>query len=308
MSDKNDVEKISIYGQMICAAAAGSTADVFTHPIDTIKVWLQTEKYIIETNKRVEQNKVSQQIKFRLSYLLKSKSQSRCRKNPRIVRIIATGIKNNGISSLYGGIMAGLQRQIAFCGVRLGIYDSVKQFYTDLFSVGKQKKHVEIKLLAGSTSGLIAVSLFQPIEVVKIRMQAQARSCKTKHLYSSTLNAYKQLFKGGLRSAWQGYGVNAARMSVVNMSELVTYDVIKELILEYGIFNNNIYCHFTSAFIGGLITTILASPIDVVKTKYMNAQKGVYAGVFSCVKSTFIKEGPLAFYKGTVEHSHVDIV
>lgn len=41
MSDKNDVEKISIYGQMICAAAAGSTADVFTHPIDTIKVWLQ---------------------------------------------------------------------------------------------------------------------------------------------------------------------------------------------------------------------------------------------------------------------------
>lgn len=40
-------------------------------------------------------------------------------------------------------------------------------------------------------------------------------------------------------------------MSVVNMSELVTYDVIKELILEYGIFNNNIYCHFTSAFIGG---------------------------------------------------------
>lgn len=49
-------------------------------------------------------------------------------------------------------------------------------------------------------------------------------------------------------------------MSIVNMSELVTYDVFKELILEYRIFNNNIYCYFTSAFIGGkLVCTSLRS-------------------------------------------------
>jgi len=298
MSDNKNVKIISIYGQMICAAAAGCTADVFTHPVDTIKVWLQTEKNATEVKKRTDQTKASQQLSFKFPISSSSKSQIHCKKSPTIVRTIAEGIKNNGISSLYGGIVAGLQRQIAFCGVRLGIYDSVKMFYTNLFCVKKENKHVEIKLLAGTTSGLIAVLLFQPTEVVKIRMQAQARSSKTKRLYSSTLNAYKQLFEGGFRSAWQGFGVNATRMSVVNMSELVTYDVIKELILEYGFLKNNIYCHFTSAFIGGLVTTILASPIDVVKTKYMNSQQGMYAGVFSCAKLLLINEGPLAFYKG----------
>lgn len=43
---------------------------------------------------------------------------------------IATMVKNEGPKSLYNGLVAGLQRQMSFASVRIGLYDSVKQFYT----------------------------------------------------------------------------------------------------------------------------------------------------------------------------------
>jgi len=59
------------------------------------------------------------------------------------------------------------------------------------------------------------------------------------------------LFKTGIREAWKGVETNAARLGVVNVCELVTYDVVKELILDYNIMRDNPACHFTSAFISG---------------------------------------------------------
>ena len=54
--------------------------------------------------------------------------------NQSVVRTIISGVRANGVTSLYGGIAAGLQRQIAFSSVRFGIYDSVKEFYMHLFN------------------------------------------------------------------------------------------------------------------------------------------------------------------------------
>jgi len=315
---------LSVYGQMTCAALAGCTADIFTFPLDTVKVWLQVQKTgskkvsssgnmnklyrsfsTLRQNKSVMSKPENATVRGarQSSKLFAFKSNHKTTKRvsrPTVFRTIANGVKSNGFSSLYGGLSAGLQRQIAFCGVRFGIYDSVKDFYSDLFGANKEGKQIGIRLLAGTTTPLIAVSLFQPTEVVKIRMQAQARSCKTKRMYPSTFSAYNHIFRGGLAAAWQGFSANAARLTVVNVSELVTYDVAKESILEYGLMKDNIFCHFSSAFIAGFVTTLVASPVDVVKTRYMNSQRGTYAGVFDCAKRLLMKNGPMAFYRGFV--------
>ena len=51
--------------------------------------------------------------------------------------LILHNIQTNGLRGLYGGITAGLQRQIAFCAVRIGCYDSIKEFYQELLPAGK---------------------------------------------------------------------------------------------------------------------------------------------------------------------------
>ena len=43
---------------------------------------------------------------------------------------IATMVRTEGPRSLYNGLVAGLQRQMSFASVRIGLYDSMKQFYT----------------------------------------------------------------------------------------------------------------------------------------------------------------------------------
>lgn len=39
-------------------------------------------------------------------------------------------VRTEGARSLYNGLVAGLQRQMSFASVRIGLYDSMKQFYT----------------------------------------------------------------------------------------------------------------------------------------------------------------------------------
>ena len=56
--------------------------------------------------------------------------------------------------------------------------------------------------------------------------------------------------------------------------------------------------HFTSAVIAGFCTTLVASPVDVVKTRYMNSPKGAYKGAVDCAVRMGVQEGFRAFYKG----------
>ena len=39
------------------------------------------------------------------------------------------------------------------------------------------------------------------------------------------------------------------------------------------------------------------SPVDVVKTRFMNAPRGRYRGVLDCARQTATKEGAGAFYR-----------
>lgn len=93
---------------------------------------------------------------------------------------------------------------------------------------------------------------------------------------------------------------NVSRNVIVNVAEIVCYDVIKDLILTKGYLRDGVPCHLTAATIAGLCTTLVASPVDVVKTRYMNSAAGEYRGAIDCAVKTFTQEGPLAFYKGFV--------
>lgn len=46
------------------------------------------------------------------------------------------------------------------------------------------------------------------------------------------------------------------------------------------------------------MTTVIASPVDVVKTRYMNSPPGQYKSAINCAWTMLTKEGPTAFYKG----------
>ena len=91
---------------------------------------------------------------------------------------------------------------------------------------------------------------------------------------------------------------NITRNAVVNASEVVAYDLIKEAILKRRWMRDEMPCHLASAFGAGFVTTCVATPVDVIKTRFMNAPPERYRGAIDCAVQMFKGEGPMAFYKG----------
>lgn len=253
------------------AGTAACIADLVTFPLDTAKVRLQIQG----ENQKVAGASVT---KYR-----------------GVFGTISTMVRTEGPRSLYNGLVAGLQRQMSFASVRIGLYDSMKQFYTR----GTESSGIVARLMAGCTTGAMAVALAQPTDVVKVRFQAQVRLVDGERRYNGTLDAYRTIARDeGIRGLWKGCMPNITRNAIVNCAELVTYDLIKEVILNYDIMTDNLPCHFTAAFGAGFCTTVVASPVDVVKTRFMNSAAGQYGSAVSCALTMLRNEGPSAFYKG----------
>ncbi|KAM4794628.1 dicarboxylate carrier UCP2-like [Rhinophrynus dorsalis] len=257
--------------KFVGAGTAACIADLFTFPLDTAKVRLQIQ------------------------------GECQSEKNARLFRYkgvfgtIKTMVKMEGAASLYNGLVAGLQRQMSFASIRIGLYDSVKQFYCHR----SDSSGVSCRLLAGCTTGAMAVTFAQPTDVVKVRFQAHIKVIDGDRRYNGTVDAYKTIAKEeGLRGLWKGTAANIARNSIVNCAELVTYDLIKEAILNHRLMTDNLPCHFVAAFGAGFCATIVASPVDVVKTRYMNSATGQYKNALNCAFTMVVKEGSIAFYKG----------
>ncbi|XP_056139354.1 mitochondrial uncoupling protein 2-like isoform X1 [Lampris incognitus] len=255
------------------AGTAACVADLVTFPLDTAKVRLQIQG---ESKSSIE----GQKVKYK-----------------GVFGTINTMVKTEGPSSLYNGLVAGLHRQMSFASVRIGLYDSMKQLYTK----GSESAGIGSQLMAGCTTGAMAVAFAQPTDVVKVRFQAQVRQPDGGSVkrYKGTFDAYRTIARDeGIQGLWKGCLPNITRNAIVNCSELVTYDLMKELILKYNLMSDNMPCHFTAAFGAGFCTTIVASPVDVVKTRFMNSVPGQYSSAINCAITMLIKEGPTAFYKG----------
>jgi hypothetical protein len=60
-----------------------------------------------------------------------------------VLGTITTLAKTEGLPKLYSGLPAGIQRQISFASLRIGLYDSVQEY----FSSGRESKEICIPVL-----------------------------------------------------------------------------------------------------------------------------------------------------------------
>ncbi|XP_022252936.1 mitochondrial dicarboxylate carrier-like [Limulus polyphemus] len=89
------------------------------------------------------------------------------------------------------------------------------------------------------------------------------------------------------------------RAALMTVSQLSMYDQIKQLLIQTGYFIDNLITHFASSLLAGAIATTMTQPLDVLKTRTMNAKPGEYKSLFHLVAVT-AKLGPLGFFKGYV--------
>jgi len=162
------------------------------------------------------------------------------------------------------------------------------------------------KILAGLTTGTIGISVANPTDLVKIRLQAEGKLAPgVPRRYNGTADAFIKIFKSeGVTGFWKGVGPNIARNSIINAAELATYDQAKESILHSHILEDGLACHFASALTAGFVATCVGSPADVLKTRIMNQKIGPdgvpteYRNAFHAIAKISKTEGFSGWYKG----------
>jgi len=212
-------------------------------------------------------------------------------------------IKDEGLSKLYFGMSPAIYRHMIYTTFRMSAYQYIRPMMgTDAPLYQKAL----LGLFCGGTGQLLA----NPFDLVKVQMQAEGRRKMQglpprvkvdPHNFSAYFQA--ALRAGGWRSLWAGCWPNVQRSALVNLGDLTAYDSTKNYLLKLG-FPDSRLLYFFSSLGAGLVSAVLGTPADVVKTRMMNQPvtpdgKGVYySSSFNCLKQAITHEGFFSLYKG----------
>jgi len=256
---------------MLMANTAAMLSETLTIPLDTAKVRLQIQKV-----------EPGQEPKYK-----------------GIFQTMGRVTADEGPLALWSGLTPGLQRQFINAGLRVGLYVPIRDMICGPLKPGENPTLFQ-KILAGLASGAIGIAVANPTDVVKIRMQAQGRLPPEQRPYSGSMDCYKKIIsEKGVPGLWVGVGPNMARNAIINSAELASYDQFKQIAVQkLGMDPTAKTTHISCAFGAGFVAVCFGSPVDVLKTRLMNATPGQKTGAFNVIGEMLRNEGPKAFYKG----------
>jgi solute carrier family 25 aspartate/glutamate transporter 12/13 len=134
-------------------------------------------------------------------------------------------VKNLGLVGLYKGASACLLRDVPFSGIYFPTYNHLKR---DLFGEGPNKKLGILQLLtAGAIAGMPAAYLTTPCDVIKTRLQVEARKGETK--YTSLRHCARTVYQEeGLRAFFKGGPARVLRSSPQFGFTLAAYEFLQK--------------------------------------------------------------------------------
>eukprot|EP00038_Savillea_parva_P022567 m.37936 g.37936 ORF g.37936 m.37936 type:complete len:310 (+) comp5600_c0_seq2:27-956(+) len=207
--------------------------------------------------------------------------------------------REEGLMALQKGLGPSLLREASYSSIRLSLYEPLRNM---ILTEDEMKNGAPLlkKFAAGGTSGAIGAGIANPVDLVKVRMQAAVGS-----RYPSTWSALKDIYRDeGWAGLYRGTIPTVKRAALLTATQLGTYDHVKHGILNLGVLKEGVALHFSSGVVAGFAVAVTTSPVDTVRTRLMNqpcdaSGRGlVYKGMVDCAVQTMRKEGVLGIYKG----------
>ncbi|XP_057448550.1 mitochondrial uncoupling protein 5 [Lotus japonicus] len=286
---------------------ASIIAGCSTHPLDLIKVRMQLQGEANAAPKPVQQLRPA--LAFQNGSTIHVAAHPHSPPPPPMpqprVGPISVGVRlvqQEGLRALFSGVSATVLRQMLYSTTRMGLYDILKQKWSNGGNMPLSRK-IEAGLIAGG----IGAAVGNPADVAMVRMQADGRlPAAQRRNYSSVVDAITRMAKQeGVTSLWRGSSLTVNRAMLVTASQLASYDQFKEMILEKGLMRDGLGTHVTASFAAGFVAAVASNPVDVIKTRVMNMKvepgaEPPYAGALDCALKTVRAEGPMALYKGFI--------
>jgi len=203
-------------------------------------------------------------------------------------------LKNQGPKGLYRGIGAQLVGIAPEKAVKLTINDTVRFYFTN-----KETGQIAVwhEAVAGAAAGFSQVVITNPYELVKVRLQTQNKEGQHR---KSAGTIIREL---GPRGLFTGSGACLLRDIPFSIIYFTLYGNLKKLPEKEANGRLSAFNLFLCSVSAGTVAASSATPMDVIKTR-LQAQTGSavkqYSGIMDCASQILQKEGPTAFFKGTV--------
>jgi len=268
---------------MVIAAFAGMGAATICHPLDVVRVQMQTEgadyKGVVDCGSQV---------------------------------VAREGV----VKGLYAGISAAYLRQWLYGSCRIGIYAFLlEQAQTKNLAAGLPKNQIAFgsKLLMGMTSGGIGSFIGTPSELSLVRMSNDNKLPeKQRRNYAGVVDCVSRIAREeGVAALWTGAKVTVMRAMVLSACVLGCSSEIKLKLTATGIFGeegNLMYGGLPLLFVATLcssfIANIFSNPFDVVKSRVQNQKADPktgslpYNGTLDCFLKIIAKDGVPKLWAG----------
>uniref|UniRef100_A0A672ZM85 Uncharacterized protein n=1 Tax=Sphaeramia orbicularis TaxID=375764 RepID=A0A672ZM85_9TELE len=262
-------KQISPLKNFVAGGVGGACLLLAGHPLDTIKVRLQT------------QPKASC-----AQYVLYTGTYDCFRKT----------VSKEGVLGLYKGMgapLAGVAPMMAISFFGFGLGKQLQQ--TD---PSKPLTHTQI-FLSGCLAGVFTTVIVAPGERIKCLLQVQASSGQSK--YAGPLDCAVRLYKEqGIRSVYKGTVLTLIRDVPSNGLYFLTYEYLKNFLTPEGQSVSQLSTPkiLLAGGIAGILNWTIALPPDVLKSNFQTAADGKYRGLVDVLRTLLREEGPTALYKG----------
>ncbi|XP_019746303.1 mitochondrial carnitine/acylcarnitine carrier protein-like [Hippocampus comes] len=262
--------RVSPFKNFVAGGVGGACLLLAGHPLDTIKVRLQTQPKASSLS----------------SYVIYTGTFDCFRKT----------ISKEGILGLYKGMGAPLvsvapMMAISFFGFGLG-----KQLQqTD---PSQELTHPQI-FLSGCLAGVFTTVIVAPAERIKCLLQVPTGGGTSK--YSGPLDCATRLYKEqGIRSLYKGTLLTLIRDVPSNGLYFLTYEYLKNLLTPEGqsVSQLGAASILFAGGVAGLLNWTIALPPDVLKSNFQTAIDGKYRGLVDVLRTLLREEGAKALYKG----------
>ncbi|KAB5517463.1 mitochondrial carrier domain-containing protein [Coniochaeta sp. 2T2.1] len=265
---------------LIAGGAAGMMEALVCHPLDTIKVRMQLSR--------------------------RGRQPGMAKRG--FIRTGAEIVKRETPLGLYKGLGAVMTGIVPKMAIRFTSFEAYKQLLAD-----KETGSVsgQATFLAGLAAGVTeAVAVVTPMEVIKIRLQAQHHSMADPLDVPKYRNAAHALYtvvkEEGVGALYRGVSLTALRQGSNQAVNFTAYTYFKEVLRkwqpQYDAGNIPSYQTTLIGLVSGAMGPLSNAPIDTIKTRLQKtpAEAGVSAmqRITRIAADMFKQEGFHAFYKG----------
>lgn len=194
---KDEKGDISLPWELIAGGTAGGCQVVFTNPLEIVKIRLQVQGEVARNVEGYER------------------------------RSALWIVRNLGLVGLYKGASACLMRDVPFSAIYFPTYSHLKK---DFFGESPEKKLGILQLLtAGAVAGMPAAYFTTPFDVIKTRLQVEARKGQT--TYRGLMHCARTVWQEeGFKAFFKGGPARIMRSSPQFGCTLAAYELLQSII------------------------------------------------------------------------------